>query len=387
MIHCNATGLVYTNPRPHLKAIHAWHPSIVELENDALLCAFDLGEAAESLDYRTYFATSSNGGGEWSPPRRLLEESLPRATTHTIRISRMQDGTLVGLGARFYRDDPEVGLTNRETLGFVPMDLIQLSSSDSGRTWSKPTNISAPLAGPAFEVCHAIMELADGRWLAPTQTWLDWNGHGPNGMKAVALVSRDRGRTWPEYLTVFDGNDRGIIHFEQSIIQLTDGRLLAVAWAYDRESRTTRPTPYAISEDGQRFSAPGSSQLFGQTAKLLALDDNRFVCVYRRDDKPGLWMQLARIEGDKWINLEETLLWQGVADSSHVGTSISDELSSLRFGFPSLIRLKSGEVMVVFWCEEKGTHNIRWFNLSIEAATVPRPHLLDRTPAKPIASR
>ena len=385
MIHCKTSGLVYANPRPHLKAIHAWHPSIVELEDDALLCAFDLGEAAESLDYRTYLAVSTNGGSEWSPPRRLFEESLARPTTHTVRISRLRDGTLVGLGARFYRDDPEVGLTNRETVGFVPMDLILLQSRDSGRTWSGPTEVATPLVGPAFEVCHAVVELPDGVWLAPTQTWPDWNGHAPHGMKAVALVSRDRGQTWPEFITVFDGADRGIIHFEQSIIQLADGRLLAVAWAYDRETRTTRPTPYAVSKDGRSFSAPKSTQLFGQTAKLLSLGDDRFVCVYRRDDKPGLWIQLARLSGDEWVNLEEKLLWQGVADSSHSGRSISDELSSLRFGFPSLIRLKNGEVMVVFWCEEKGTHNIRWFRLSIEAATVPRPHGLERA-GKRIAS-
>jgi sialidase-1 len=386
MIQCDATGLVYSNPRPYLKAIHAWHPSLVELAEGELLCAFDLGEAAESLDYRTYLATHENGDGEWTPPRRLFHDSVASPTTHTVRISRMRDGTLVGLGARFYRDDPEGSLTNRDTLGLVPMDMIMLTSRDSGRTWSGPSQVRPPLAGPAFEVCHAIVELADGTWLAPTQTWPDWNGNAPNGMTAVALVSRDRGQTWPEYVTVFDGNQHGIIHFEQSIIQFSDGRLLAVAWAYDRETRKTRPTPYAVSRDGKSFSAPQPTQLYGQTAKLLYLGDDRFVCVYRRDDKPGLWIQLARLEGDAWVNLEEKLLWRGVADSSHLGSSISDELSSLRFGFPSLVRLKSGEVMIVFWCEEKGTHNIRWFRLSIDAPAVPRPHSIERA-GKQLTSR
>jgi hypothetical protein len=35
--------------------------------------------------------------------------------------------------------------------------------------------------------------------------------------------------------------------------------------------------------------------------------------------------------------------------------------------------------MVVFWCEEKGTHNIRWFRLTVDAPAVPRPHTIDRT--------
>jgi hypothetical protein len=235
-------------------------------------------------------------------------------------------------------------------------------------------------------VCHSVFELADGRWLAPTQTWPDWDGEAPNGMKAIALISRDRGQTWPEYVTVFDGNERGIIHFEQSITQLGDGRLLAVAWAYDRETRATLPTPYAISRDGQTFSAPRPTRLFGQTAKLLSLGNDHVVCVYRRVDKPGLWIQAARLDGDQWINLEEMLLWQGAGASSHLGSSISDELSSLRFGYPGLIRLVSGEVMVVFWCEEKGTHNIRWFRLSIDVPSAPRPQMQART-SKQLAAR
>jgi hypothetical protein len=281
----------------------------------------------------------------------------------------MRDGTLIGFGGLFYRDDPAEGLTNRETLGFIPMDLIRLSSTDSGREWQGPAVIEAPLTGPAFEICHAIVELADGRWLAPTQTWPGWNGEAPNGRKAIALVSHDRGATWPEFFTVFDGSDRGIIHFEISVVQLPDGRLLAVSWAYDEKARKTLPTPYAVSSDGKSFSARGVTGLHGQTAKLLPLDDGRFICVYRREDMPGLWVQLARLDANDWSNLDELLLWCGNATASTRTGTISDELSSLRFGYPSTARLSNGEIMVVFWCEEDGIRNIRWCRLSIERAT------------------
>jgi sialidase-1 len=385
MIQCAATGLVFSNPKPYLKAVHAWHPSIVRLSDSELLCAFDLGQAAESLDYRTYTASSLDGGLTWQPPVRLFHDPAARPSTHTVRISRLRDGTLVGLGARFYRDDPERGLTNRATLGFVPLDLILLRSNDAGKTWTGPEVLEPPLVGPAFEVCHAVVELADGRWLVPTQTWPNWEGRSPHGMKAIALVSPDKGQTWPEYVPTFNGDDRGVIHFEQSMVQLADGRLLAVAWAYDRETRKTLSTPYAVSEDGRSFAEAKLTGLSGQTAKLLALDDGRFLCVYRRDDKPGLWAQLARLEGDQWINLEELLLWQGDS-AARATTNTSDALSSLKFGFPSLVRLNSDEAMVVFWCEENGVHNIRWFQVSTAPKSAHRPHFSARTPAERRAS-
>jgi hypothetical protein len=369
MIDCTATGLVYTNPRPYLRSVHAWHPSLVKLGERELLCAFDLGQAAESLDYRTYLSRSIDGGETWSAPERLLPEQPGRPSTHTMRISLLRDGTLAGLGARFYRDDANEGLTNRATMGFVPMDVIYSTSGDGGRTWAEPRTLEPPLVGPAFEICHPVLELADGRLLAPTQTWPDWSGYAPNGMKALAFVSHDGGATWPEYATTFDGTATGVINFEQSVVQMRDGRLLAVSWAYEERTGATLAMPYSISADGVNFSPPQLTGLNAQTAKLLVLDDERVLCVYRREDRPGLWAQVACIDGDLWINLEEILLWEGELGGARASNT-SDQLSGLKFGFPSLVRIADDETMVVFWCEEGGLHKIRWFRL-ITRATSP----------------
>jgi len=378
MIHCENTGLVYTNPRPHLRAIHAWHPSIAHLGGNELLCAFDLGQAPESLDYRTYVSRSLDGGHTWEAPQRLFHDTVTNPTTHTVRISKLRNGTLVGFGARFYRDNPDEGLTNRATLGFVPMDLMLFGSADKGLSWHVPSVISPPLEGPAFEICHAIVELQDGRWLAPTQTWPAWNGRSPHGWKPIALVSVDQGRTWSRFLSIFDNRSTSAIHFEQSIVQLADGRLLAVAWAYDKDTRETLPTPYSVSANVETFSASRPTGLYGQTAKLVALRDGRILCVYRRYDKPGLWAQLVRLEGDRWINLEEYKLWSGDPNGSTT-TNTSDQLSSLKFGFPSMVELGDGNVIIVFWCSENGLHKIRWFNLSIAPPVSPLQFVTHRS--------
>lgn len=365
MIKCLDTGTVYRNPKPHLAAVHAWHPSLVQLHDGELLATFDLAQAVESLDYHTCLARSTDGGKTWSSPQPLFRDHNARRSTHTVRIGAVADGTLVGFGGRFYRDDPEEGVVNRANLGYVPMDLFLLRSADRGRTWEGPKPITPPLVGPGFEMCHRIVELADGRWLAPTSTWRGWNGEAPHGMQAVALVSLDRGRTWPAYLRVIDQTDRGVISWEQGLAQLGDGRIVAVVWSFEEATGKSLPNRYAVSYDGRTFSPSRENGMHGETAKLLALADGRLLCLYRRLDKPGLWANLVRIEGDEWIPLEEAPVWQGAASGMSGSRHSGDELSALKFGYPGMIQLPDGSVLAVFWCLEDCLHVIRWQRIEI----------------------
>ena len=81
---------MYRNPKPYLRSVHAWHPSLVRLDNGELLASFDLGEAVEALNYRTWLSRSTDEGRTWSEPKRLLEDdpNEKRVVTHTIRTGR-----------------------------------------------------------------------------------------------------------------------------------------------------------------------------------------------------------------------------------------------------------------------------------------------------------
>jgi hypothetical protein len=365
MIEVLGTGLVYRNPKPHLRAVHTWHPSLVLLDNGELLASFDLGQGAESLDYRTYLSRSLDTGLTWSPPLPLLEETTSPRSTHSLRISRTRAGAVLAFGGRFHRNDPEEGLVNRANLGYVPMDLLWMQSDDGGRTWGPPHRIEPPLVGPSFEICHGIVELRDGRWLAPTSTWKGWEGQMPNGMKAVTLVSHDQGHSWPEYIDIVDQYAQAIISWEQSLTELPDGRLLAVVWAFDENAGRSLPNPYTLSDDGRLFSPPRLTGLKGQTAKLLSLADGRVLCLYRRDDQPGLWANLACIDGEQWINLAEAPLWQGAGSGMTGKAAAGEELSGLKFGYPSMVRLNDGNVFALFWCCEDCINNIRWLRIRV----------------------
>ena len=112
----------------------------------------------------------------------------------------MSDGELVAFIARFYRDDPEQGIWNPDTTGLVEMELMVARSTDNGSTWGQPQAISPPLTGQPFEVCHTIVELADGRWLAPVSCLRCWDGAAPNGLKVIGMVSHR------------SGGDLGLVH-------------------------------------------------------------------------------------------------------------------------------------------------------------------------------
>jgi len=362
------TGLIYRNPKPHMRSIHTWHPSLVVLDSGRILAGFDLAEAVAAMNYRTVTATSDDEGKTWSEPRELFEDEveLPYATTHTVRLSRTKDGTVLAFGGRFHRADPEEGISNPdEGFGSVPVDLIWLQSQDGGQTWDGPRTIDSPIDSPAYEICHRIVELQDGTWLAPTSTYPAWNGEARAGMKAIALVSKDRGKSWPSYVTLHDDWESGVIHFEQSVDQLPDGRLIGVAWAYVAKTGKTLGTPYVLSDDAAHFSAQRPTGLQGQTAKITCLPDGRVLCLYRRDDKPGLWANLSRIDGDEWVNLAEAPMWLGAESGMDKNTSIDESLRTLKFGFPSAVVLPNGDVFAAFWCMEDCVHNIRWLRIRI----------------------
>ncbi|MGH7921215.1 MAG: sialidase family protein [Candidatus Dormibacteraceae bacterium] len=365
MVTVEDSGLVYRNPRPELRAAHAWHPSLVHLGGARWLSSYDIGAGAESLDYATHLSWSEDGGRTWTGPRRLFQEHLPRPTTHSLRLSRTGDGTVLAFGGRFFRDDPERGLINTPGLGYTDMELVLLRSADEGRSWSRPEVLRPPLEGPCFETCHGVLELADGAWLAPTSTWMGWDGRAPNGMKAVALKSTDQGRSWPTWIDLFDDWARGTISWEVSVIQLPDRRLLAVAWALEAVSGQTEPSPYAIvAPDGAVHR--GQTGISAQTAKLTLLPDGRVACVHRRHDVPGLWISLVRIEGERWRTESQDPLWGG-ADSGMPGAdSVGAELSSLPFGYPSLVPRPEGDLLLLFWCREDCVNNIRWMRLAVD---------------------
>ncbi len=362
-------GLIYRNPIPHVHSVHAYHPSVARMSNGDLLASFILGEAFEAPNCRTYLSRSTDNGETWQLQGPIYPGTADRLTSDACRLVALPDGEAVAFMIRADRTEhPHEGLTSHVTLGFVPTELMILRSTDFGHTWEGPAAFTPPLVGPSFEMCSPITPLRDGRWLLPTSTWRGWEGDCPNGMRMVAFVSYDRAHTWPAYVDVMVDPQQHIIYWESKIVTLADGRLLAVAWAYDEAAAKDLPNQYALSNDGGRtWSAPRSTGLTGQTMTQYALPDGRILCVYRRMDRAGLWANLAHLEGDAWVNDASEPLWGADAGGlTRTEANMAQNFNVLRFGAPCITALPDGTHFVAFWCYEDCISVIRWFKLQVQ---------------------
>ncbi len=359
------TGLIYRNPKPHVRAEHAIFPSLARAGGE-IVATFALAEAFEAVNMHTHVARSGDGGETWQYEGPLYRRR--ELTSDSARVSAVGEGRLVALVNECDRSEhPAEGLANPENLGFVPTQFYLLRSADGGHTWSPPAPIDPPLVGPSFELCSPIVPLSDGRWLLPTSTWRGWDGSEPNGMKMVALVSHDEGATWQTYVDVMADPEGSVIYWESKIVEVSSGRLVAVAWAYDESAGEDLPNQYAVSDDGGRtWTSPRSTGLQGQTMDVLALQPDRLLVVYRRMDVAGLWAAIVDLDDGQWRTLVQTPLWgaevEGLTgDSGEMVTNFN----VLRFGAPCMITLAGGEILVAFWCYEECVSNIRWFRLAV----------------------
>lgn len=367
-INCLGTGLIYSNPMPHVHSRQAYFPSVVQLDNGEMLASIVLGEAFEASDLQTYIARSMDNGENWQLEQPVQASVPGRVTSNCARITALGNGELAMFMIRHDRTDhPDAGLTNPETLGFVPIELLLLRSYDNGRTWTEPSPITPSLAGPAFEICCPIIPIRDGRWLLPTQTWPGWNGDCPNGVRMIALVSHDGGATWPEHMEIMNEPGQQVYFWETKIVEFKNGDLLTTAWVYDDVNSKDRPNHFSLSKNGGASWTPlASCELIGQTLTPILLEDDSILSVYRRTDRPGLWANLSHLEDGLWVNDSSLPLWGHEAEGLVASTeNMSHNFNVLKFGAPSICKLSDGTLFVAFWGYENGQSVIRWFKLKV----------------------
>ena len=124
------------------------------------------------------------------------------------------------------------------------------------------------------------------------------------------MVSHDQGASWPEYMDVMIEPEGRVFFWESKIVELADGRLLAVAWTYDDNAKADRPNQYALSDDGGKsWSPPRSTELLGQTLTPIVDRAGQFHNVAHNDPH-----QRKRLVGV--VDSEVFLLGSGIHDAS-----------------------------------------------------------------------
>ena len=205
-----------------------------------------------AIGYRgpTWFASSPNNGETWSPARKIYD---PGKTNQTIanQIAVEPSGTLLDVFV----------LTNnrKDDHGRPGRSVSVMRSTDHGRSWSKPVNVSRLIARPVrtpgddrpVRTGDVAPDIAiDRRTGAVYVVWQD----AASGTPAIHLSkSTDAGRTWSAPRKV-SGAPAGIPAFTASV-DVNDAGTVAVTYydfRHDTSDTATALTDYWIrsSTDG-----------------------------------------------------------------------------------------------------------------------------------------
>jgi len=341
----------------HISRDDAAFPTLVKIDDNELICGYTAkGKGPDALG-GTDWSRSSDGGKTWIHEGTILPRRANPVQVNSLRLSRMSDGSIVAYGGR---DQLEGAGDSRSFGEDEKNEPVFCRSTDSGRTWSEASVIPTDLS-LKYEISNPVVDPGDGTWLAPAATLPDSERLGE---RVVVFRSSDRGKTWPDYSTVFydEKGEKGF--FEQKIISLGEGRLLAVAWTVSLGDYGDLENHYALSDDyGRTWTESKPTGIKGQTLSPLHLGGDRLLLLSnRRYGKQGVVCYFVRFNNDEWRVEGESLLWdaQSSRDTGTEDKSGIDAFDDFAFGLPSAIQLADNLYYSVHWCKEDGIFGIRW---------------------------
>ncbi len=201
-------------------------------------------------------------------------------------------------------------------------EVFTARSTDGGETWGEPRRVELPWnRGQA--VSEPVTELEDGTLLLPvygSHTTEDGTEH-----PCAVLRSTDGGRTWPE-MTVLqpEGNEK----FQEPTIEpLPDGRTYMLIRPLMHFSEST--------DGGVTWTQPEPLGMAGQAAQML-LTSEEVLCA-----------------GYRWREKRSTVvIWSHDLARTWEGPKVIDPVVG---GYPSLVELPDGRVLMVYYTEGAGS--------------------------------
>ncbi len=354
-----STAIIYENPLPHLRSRQSTFAFPVQMDNGKILCTHVIGEAFESVDGTSYICESNDGGLTWSESKPMFDksnENIP--VTDNIKLTYLGGETLVGIGYKFARPNPDLPLGNAETGGLLD-DCVYISRSfDGGKTWEKHEPVNNAW-GPHTEASAPITVLKNGDWISPITGFPAWDGKMTSRVCGRILHSTDKGKTWDDDTICFEFPQDNVTCYEQRLCQLESGRVVAISWNEDMKTGARMNNHFSYSDDNARtFSKPIDTSVRGQASSVCAIGGERLLALHakRRDtDEPGIYGYIVNLENGKWNIEEEKLLWQPDTPVLR-NKAMAEVFAFLKFGQPGAIKLKNGKILMTHWFAEDGQY-------------------------------
>ena len=306
-------------------------PDVCRLSDGRLMCVFYAGYGHVALPNeqlpkggRIAYCTSADEGRTWSPAQVVYDGP---DDDRDPSIVQLKSGRLIcnffSLRKAEGQQPPWTGLGS-----------WMVYSEDLGKTWSEPRQIAE-----TYYCSSPIRQLSDGRLVLGVYAEEDGKGWG-----AVTL-SDDDGDTWS---TVIDIDNAGMrLDAETDILERLDGTLYAAQRGRDETMA------WSVSKDrGQTWSVSAPFGFPGHCPYLHRTLDGIVLLAHRL---PNTSLHYSLDDGETW--------------------SENVPVDSVGGAYPSMVTLKDGTVLIVYYEEGEGssirakrflaTHTgIRWMPVS-----------------------
>lgn len=293
------------------------HASTIESTPTGLVAAWFGGTYEKHPDVGIWVVRQDGDG--WTVPVEVatgVQYTRPDGTEHRHPtwnpvLFQYPDGPLV----LFYKCGP----TPSTWWGMA------MSSTDGGKTWSKPARLPEHIDGP---VRNKPILLEDGKLLCGSSTEFD-------GWRIHFEWTTDQGATWQRVPAIHDGEKIGAI--QPTLMRHADGRIEALC--RNRDGNGQIVTTSSVDQ-GETWTELTPTNLPNPNSGIdaVTLQDGRFLLVYNHTKRRG-----TKPRGREMINLavsNDGVTWQAAA--------VLDNEERSEFSYPAVIQSTDGVVHVTY---------------------------------------
>ncbi len=331
----------------------------VQLDNGEVVVVYNEARGMEHLDFDSILLVRSRDGGEtWDPATRtLVWPCTHHLGSDTPSITQLRDGTLLVnfVITAFVRRKgilADWGPQSENLDAMREVDGVGVTRSrDRGRTWEpaykasvSPLRYGQPIDG--------IVELPNGTLLMAVlgQRRARTYHEDEEPWRCALLRSDNGGLDWEHWSTIaFDA--AGIISFDEPALGRTADGTLVCMMRTEHQPRSRHQNLWMCysTNDGESWSRPEPTGIWGYPADLTLLQDGRILCTYGYRRPP--WGVRACISNDglHWDPSNEFVVREGGIAPPQAGVR-----GPWHIGYPSSIQLKDGSIFTVDhqWTQE-----------------------------------